>query len=136
MSMEKGGTKMKHNYLLITAGDVVNTDSRFYKVPVGTSKRDLGAFRRLYKISVENGYYFKKWDAETTRFLSKVIESVYGTGDIMAISQHLTLKSCADLLTIFNDGTKTHEMPLATRNAAHCMRYLNLNFRCTLGRKG
>lgn len=127
---------MKHNYLLITAGDVVNTDSRFYKVPVGTSRRELGAFRRLYKISMDNGYYFKKWDAETTHFLSKVIESVYGTGDIMAISQHLTLKSCADLLRIFNDGVNPSETPLATRNTAHCMRYLDLNFRCTLGRKG
>ena len=134
--MEKGGTKMKHNYLLITAGDVVDTDSRFYKVPVGTSKRDLGAFRRLYRIATDNGYYFKKWDSETTSFLSKVIASVYGTGDIMAISQHLTIKPCVDLLRVINDGTKTSETPLATRNAAHCMRYLNLNFRCTLGRKG
>lgn len=127
---------MKHNYLLITAGDVVDTNSRFYKVPVGTSKRDLGAFRRLFRISENKGYYFKKWDSETTHFLSKVIESIYGTGDIMAISQHLTIIPCVDLLRVINDGTKTSEMPLATRNAAHCMRYLNLNFRCTLGRKG
>lgn len=67
---------MIHYYLMIIAGKVVDDSTTFYKVGVGSSKRDKLALCKLSEFAAANGHYMHIMDNETTEFLGKIADSL------------------------------------------------------------
>lgn len=126
---------MKHYYLLITCGQVLDTSARFYKVPIGTGKQDTRDFLTLTALSAERGYYFHLWDVSVDEFLLKCMDSVWGSSDPLTIANHLSLVPARVLVKTLRVGTSVPLSQTALDNAKRTMYYLNVNYRCSQGRR-
>lgn len=67
---------MKTYYLLIVADGVISSATRFYKVGVGTSKRDASCLHFLQMWSNAHGQYFAKIDAAVDDFQQRIAKSI------------------------------------------------------------
>lgn len=126
---------MKHYYLFITAEVTLDTSSRFYKVPIGSSKQDVRDYLTLTAIAVDRGYYFAKWDEGTNTFIDKCFDSLWGCHDLLVYSNHLALVSCRDLVRMLKQGVVDSSPQHVLDNASHAMKYLDINYRCSLKRR-
>lgn len=80
---------MKHSYLYIEAGEVVDTTSRFFRVWIGESRHDLRAFARLQALASTRGHYFERWCEGVDSFLRRLLDSTFDNGGVEPISVHL-----------------------------------------------
>lgn len=126
---------MKHYYLFIECGSVLDSTAHFYKVPIGVGKQDTRDYLTLTALAADRGYYFKLWDNETTLFLFRCLDSVWGSHDSMVIASHLALISCRELCKVLHVGSNFENAPSTLTNASHLMKYLNINYRFGQGRK-
>lgn len=67
---------MVHWYILIAAGAIVDSSSRFYKIGIGNSMRDVKNLSKLQDFAAANGYYFHIIDNEASNFLMKIADSL------------------------------------------------------------
>lgn len=69
---------MKHKYLYIQAGNVLDESTTFYYVYIGGSSYDVRLMQRIKDYAQMNGHYFKKVDSLVNAFLLRVLDSVPG----------------------------------------------------------
>lgn len=67
---------MKTYYLMIVADGEISSATRFYKVGVGTSKRDASCLQFLQMWCNAHGQYFARIDAEVDDFQQKIAKSI------------------------------------------------------------
>lgn len=67
---------MKTYYLLIVADGVISSATRFYKVGVGTSKRDASCLHFIQMWSNARGHYFARIDADVDDFQQRIAKSI------------------------------------------------------------
>jgi len=67
---------MKTYYLMIVADGEISSATRFYKVGVGTSKRDASCLHFLQMWSNARGHYFAKINADVDDFQQRIAKSI------------------------------------------------------------
>lgn len=67
---------MKTYYLMIVADREINSATRFYKVGVGTSKRDASCLHSLQMWCNAHGHYFARIDADVDDFQQRIAKSI------------------------------------------------------------
>lgn len=67
---------MVHWYILIAAGAMIDGSSRFFKIGIGNSKRDILGLSKLQEFAAAHGYYFHIIDNEASTFLMKIADSL------------------------------------------------------------
>lgn len=130
---------MTRFYLFIDAGKVVDESTAFYRVGIGTSKRDVTCFRQLARIATTRGSYFHRWDNSTSDFLTRCIESVYGGSNALVVASHLIPIKCRELVKVLEGRQGAKPLQDAVKQASHLLRFQSLNYRlaCMAGdRKG
>lgn len=126
---------MKRNYLYIECDKVLDCSSRFYKVPIGASKRDDKALLALTAISVDRGHYFHLWDSATSDFYTKCVESLGGGVTNMQCEHSMIVTKPRDLIKHLKDGTPVDSPLHVERNRDHLLKQLSLNYRVLRARK-
>lgn len=120
---------MTRFYLFIDAGKVVDESTAFYRVGIGTSKRDVSCFRQLARIATAKGSYFHRWDSSTSDFLTRCIESVYGGSNALVVASHLIPINCRELVKVLEGRQVAVPLQDAVRQASHLLRFQSLNYR-------
>ena len=59
-------------YLLICAADIINEDTRFFKIAAGTSAIDATRIHALRLLASSQGWYFAQYTHDTADFLLKI----------------------------------------------------------------
>lgn len=121
--------KMTRFYLFIDAGKVVDGSTAFYRVGIGTSKRDVSCFRQLARIATAKGSYFHRWDNTTSDFLTRCIGSVYGGTNALVVASHLIPIKCGDLVKVLEGRQTAKPLQDAVKQASHLLRFQSLNYR-------
>lgn len=67
---------MTHYYLYIQAGVQLDAATRFYKVGIGSSKRQLHLHAWLEAFAVEHGHFFMIWNQAACDFFTKCRDSI------------------------------------------------------------
>ena len=120
---------MTRFYLFIDAGKVVDESTAFYRVGIGTSKRDVSCFRQLARIATAKGSYFHRWDNTTSDFLTRCIGSVYGGTNALVVASHLIPIKCGDLVKVLEGRQTAKPLQDAVKQASHLLRFQSLNYR-------
>ena len=120
---------MTRFYLFIDAGKMVDESTAFYRVGIGTSKRDVSCFRQLARIATAKGSYFHRWDNSTSDFLTRCIESVYGGANALVVASHLIPIKCRELVKVLEGRQNAKPLQDAVKQASHLLRFQSLNYR-------
>lgn len=128
---------MTHYFCLIMAGREIDSDSRIFKVAVGTSRQCDRDYLFLLAKSVENNWYFEKWSSQVADFVQLVLESLAPeqTDDPIGgtLIEGITAR---ELVRNLKMGTKIPTDPQLFRNANHIRYWLSLNYRTLTNRQG
>lgn len=121
---------MTHYYYLICAGDQVDTNSRFYRVGVGTSRQANSDFLFLTAAAVDKGWYFERVSAASDDFVRKLAESLYPTNDGTSLLR-LQVKQCLirDVVRAIKKGEALPSDVNSAKNRLNSLQYLSLNYR-------
>ena len=120
---------MTRFYLFIDAGKMVDESTAFYRVGIGTSKRDVSCFRQLARIATAKGSYFHRWDNTTSDFLTRCIGSVYGGTNALVVASHLIPIKCRELVKVLEGRQNAKPLQDAVKQASHLLRFQSLNYR-------
>lgn len=128
---------MTHYFCLIMAGREIDSDTRIFKVSVGTSRQSDRDYLFLVAQSVEHNWYFEKWSAPVADFVQLVLESLAPTqtDDPLggALVEGITAR---ELVRNLKNGTKIPTDPQLFRNANNIRYWLSLNYRTLTNRQG
>lgn len=121
---------MTHYYYLICAGAQVDTNSRFFRVGVGTSRQANSDFLFLTAAAVDKGWYFEKVSAASDDFVRKLAESLYPTTDGTSLLR-LQVKQCLirDVVRAIKRGETLPSDVNSAKNRLNSLQYLSLNYR-------
>lgn len=112
---------MKSYHLLIVAGACISHDTRFYKVAIGTSQKDVRCCQFLSDFAAAQGHYFERWSHETNLFLEKIAASL--SKQLHELPFHKI--NVADLVTFIKRHRDTPKIPPLSRSAAFARQILN-----------
>ena len=128
---------MTHYFCLIMAGREIDSDTRIFKVAVGSSRQSDRDYLFLVAQSVENNWYFEKWSSQVADFVQLVLESLAPeqTDDPLGgtLIEGITAR---DLVRNLKEGTKIPTDPQIFRNANNVRHWLSLNYRTMTNRQG
>lgn len=128
---------MTHYFCLIMAGREIDSDTRIFKVAVGTSRQSDRDYLFLVAQSVEHNWYFEKWSSQVADFVQLVLESLAPeqTDDPIGgtLIEGITAR---ELVRNLKMGTKIPTDPQLFRNANHIRYWLSLNYRTLTNRQG
>lgn len=128
---------MTHYFCLIMAGREIDSDSRIFKVAVGTSRQSDRDYLFLLAQSVEHNWYFEKWSSQVADFVQMVLESLAPEKSDDPIGGTLIEGITArELVRNLKMGTKIPTDPQLFRNANHIRYWLSLNYRTLTNRQG
>lgn len=65
---------MKHKYLLIEAGQIIDETTHCYIVMIGTSKQENRDYLAILANSMSCGYYFELYKNEQAEFLHRIMQ--------------------------------------------------------------
>lgn len=119
----------KSYYILIQAGEVITTSSRFFRVSVGSSKSDIEQYFWLRDYCKENGYYLEQVCNGTYKFIEKCLRSVYGYCDMVLVAACLYDVSVSEVRIILTGCAPLPDTSRAVANASRCMVTLSVNYR-------
>lgn len=121
---------MTHYYYLICAGSQVDTNSRFYRVGVGTSRQADSDFLFLTAAAVDKGWYFERVSAASDDFVSKIAESLYPDDDGTKMIR-LKIRQCLirDVVRAIKKGEALPADVNSAKNRLNSLHYLSLNYR-------
>lgn len=120
----------KSYYLLIQAGEVITTSSRFFRVSVGDSSNDMKAFHFVRGFCEKRGYYFHPVSEGTYEFLEKCLRSVYGYCDMVLVAACLYDVSVSEVRMILTGCAPLPDTSQAVANASRCMVSLSVGYCC------
>lgn len=128
---------MTHYYCLIIAGRVLDSDTRIFRVGVGTSRQSDRDYLFVLAESVQNGWYFEKWSSQVAEFVHNVLESLAPlcSDDPLGgvVVQGIMIR---DLVRNLKNGTAIPLDDNALRNANYVRHFLSLNYRTLSNRQG
>ncbi len=115
---------MKTYHLLIVAGSCITRESRFYKVAVGSSQKDIRCCRFLTDNSAAQGHYFQQWCADTCIFLEKIAKSLsVGLHDLQVMRIDIS-----ELVSCIKTHRDTPKIPAMSRTAAYARQIIDPAF--------
>lgn len=100
-------------YLMICSGKRITISSKFYKVFVGSSKKDATYLRFLEKYASKRGYYLQKFDNDAADFFDKVADSL----NVLKLELNYQVIKVKCLVRYINQFGNTPDMPPISRNA-------------------
>lgn len=119
------------------AGREIDSDTRIFKVTVGSSRQSDRDYLFLLAQSVEHNWYFEKWSSQVADFVQMVLESLAPeqTDDPLGgtLIEGITAR---ELVRNLKMGTKIPTDPQLFRNANHVRQWLSLNYRTMTNRQG
>ena len=118
-------------YIMIQAGEVITTSSRFFRVSVGDSKRDVMHYFWLRDYCEEHGYFIHPVSEGTYEFLEKCLRSVYGYCDMVLVAACLYDVSVSEVRMILTGCAPLPDTSQAVANASRCMVSLSVGYRCS-----
>lgn len=128
---------MTHYFCLIMAGREIDSDTRIFKVSVGTSRQSDRDYLFLVAQSVQNNWYFEKWSSQVADFVQMVLESLAPekSDDPLGgtIVEGITAR---ELVRNLKMGSRIPTDPQLFRNANHIRHWLSLNYRTLTNRQG
>lgn len=128
---------MTHYFCLIMAGREIDSDTRIFKVAVGSSRQSDRDYLFLLAQSVEHNWYFEKWSSQVADFVQMVLESLAPEKSDDPIGGTLIEGITArELVRNLKMGTKIPTDPQLFRNANNVRHWLSLNYRTMTNRQG
>lgn len=113
---------MTQLFLYIQTGVQLNTQTRFYKVAIGQSEKQLNVRAWLESYAIEHGHFFALWNANAVAFLDKCLDSVNRSPlDV----QHIVGTA---LVRSLKSGTEDPETYEANRNRHNLMKQIDPNY--------
>lgn len=100
-------------YLMICSGKRITISSKFYKVFVGSSKKDANYLRFLEKYASKRGYYLQKYDNDAADFFDKIADSL----NVLKLELNYQVIKVKCLVSYINQFGNTPDMPPLSRNA-------------------
>lgn len=100
-------------YLMICSGKRITISSKFYKVFVGSTKKDATYLRFLEKYASQRGYYLQKYDNDAADFFDRIADSL----NVLKLElnyQAIKVKCLVNYIKLFGI---TPDMPPLSRNA-------------------
>lgn len=76
---------MKHKYLLIESGRVVDETTRIYQIWIGSGKQADRDYLAIMANAVSCGYYFQLWSDKVCEFLDKLLQHYHFDTPIMSV---------------------------------------------------
>lgn len=67
---------MTHYHLYIKAGLEIDSTTRFYKVGIGQSERQIRIYTWLEAFAAEHGHFFALWNNDAAEFYTKCCDSI------------------------------------------------------------
>lgn len=67
---------MKHYYLYILAGHEIDTNTKFFRVAIGESAKELKLKAWLESYALEHGHLLALWTNSTAEFYAKCLDSL------------------------------------------------------------
>lgn len=119
----------KSYYIMIQAGEVITTSSRFFRVSVGNSKSDVMAYFWLRDYCEKNGYFINPVSEGTYEFIEKCLRSVYGYCDMVLVAACLYDVSVSEVRMILTGCAPLPDTSQAVANASKCMVTLSVDYR-------
>lgn len=113
---------MTHYHLYIEAGRMIDENSHFYKVGIGTSQQADRDYLFLVAHAANHGHYFAIWSDEVSDFLAKVKKSL--NLDFVPLQPI----SARDLVRHFKAGTMPQLSPNVLKNADSMRKFFNLDY--------
>lgn len=126
---------MKHNYLYIECGEVVDTSTRFFRVPIGASKRENGFYLRLVALSQDKGHYFVLWDGAADEFYHRCLQSIGRDDMIMGNFKFPELVTPRELILHLEKGATIFPPSHVLDNQHRLLSQLSVNYRILSRRK-
>lgn len=112
---------MKSYHLLIVAGACISLDTKFYKVAIGTSKKDVRYSQFIQEYAATHGHFFAIWSEETSIFLEKIAASL--SQQLHELPFHKI--NVSDLVTFIKRHRDTPKIPPMSRSAAFARQILD-----------
>lgn len=114
---------MVHYYYYVSAGAQCDSQTKIYKVAVGTTKQCQRDYAFLMAFALQHGHYFEIVSRESDDFIVKLRHS------LIEFSVQMEWLSCRDLVQELRD-TISHPLDSAVLRSAHLQhKTLNLNYR-------
>lgn len=112
---------MKSYYLLIVCGATLTPDTKFYKVAIGSSQRDVRCCRFLTQWAQKEGHFFEKWCVATDLFLEKIAQSL----SLKVLQLQFTSIEIRSLIGYIKAHGVTPKIPPLSKSAAYCRQIID-----------
>lgn len=117
-------------YYFCEAGEVIDTDTQWYQVTIGTTVQASRDKEFLQDYSQARQCYFEPRNEESSNFVCKVAESIFPSSDVEAIlSLKMAKCSARDLVRTLKHQLSSSEQRLPGRNRHRSLSSLSLNYR-------
>lgn len=120
---------MNTYFLLIQTGREITSETRYFRVSVGTDTRSLGLLRWLRSYCEANGFYFHEIEDSSWDFVSKCLKSVYGYCDMILVAACVYDVSVSEVRMILTSCAPLPDNSQAVRNASRALCSMSVDYR-------
>lgn len=118
---------MTHYHSFIEANRIIDGDTHFYRVAVGSGKQADRDYLYLQAYAAQHQCYFNPYSRDVDDFLTQIARSLGGSS---VLDLHIRAITARELVRHLKAGTAPALSNAQLANTAHQLRYLNLNYRC------
>lgn len=119
----------KSYYILIQTGREITSETRYFRVSVGTSIYERNYLHSIRGMCEKRGYYFKQIDNTSWDFVAKCLKSVYGYCDMVLVAACLYDVSAFDMVEILEGRKGLPDTSRAVANASRALCSMSVDYR-------
>lgn len=117
-------------YYFCAAGDVIDTDTQWYQVTIGTTIQAQRDLNFLHDYARVNNCYFEPRSLESSQFIEKVAQSLFPNDELIpTLSLNMAKVSARQLVRSLKNCQHCASDVLTSHNRHHAMFNLSLNYR-------
>lgn len=121
---------MTHNYYFIDAGRIIDSNTKFYLVAVGTSKQADRDFLYLTAYAADHQCYFERVSEHTDAFVQRIAQSIAPVDKLAPMaSLNMQHVSARELVRCLKTSTAVPSSVLQEQQQAYLLSQLSVNYR-------